>query len=191
MKDIAFHISDITENSIRAGATQIEISLILASDSVLNIEIKDNGCGMSEETLKHISNPFYTTRTTRRIGLGISFLTQSCEQTGGFVQISSILGKGTTLNCCIYLNHIDAPVPGDIGEALALLMSGNPEINFIYKLKGELSLFELSSKEVKSILEDIPISRPEVTIYLTNILKESIKGLLGEITGTFTVSGRE
>ena len=71
MKDIAFHISDITENSIRAGATQIEISLILASDSVLNIEIKDNGCGMSEETLKHISNPFYTTRTTRRIGLGI------------------------------------------------------------------------------------------------------------------------
>lgn len=116
MKDIAFHISDITENSLGAGATEISIEIDLRTPNKLEVIITDNGCGMTSEVVSSLSNPFYTTRTTRKVGLGIPFLIQSCEQTGGEVVIESAVGKGTLVRFSILTSHIDAPPKGDIAS---------------------------------------------------------------------------
>ena len=106
MDNLSFHITDITANSIRAKASDIEIDIQIKDTSIC-IRIADNGCGMDPETVSLIRNPFYTTRTTRKVGLGLPFLIQNAEQTGGNVEISSIQGKGTVVVACFVSSHID------------------------------------------------------------------------------------
>ena len=126
MDNLSFHITDITANSIRAKASDIQIK-----DTSICIRIADNGCGMDPETVSLIRNPFYTTRTTRKVGLGLPFLIQNAEQTGGNVEISSIQGKGTVVVACFVSSHIDCPPWGDLAGTMAMLIGSNPDITFI------------------------------------------------------------
>lgn len=174
MNTLTFHITDIASNSVRAGATRILLEISIEEDKA-TIRIADNGCGMDAETLSRATNPFYTTRTTRKVGLGLPFLRQNAEQTGGFMKITSRPGEGTEVTACFHTSHIDCPPWGDLTGTVAMLMTGNPgiDVGFSYR-KGNCE-FALSTNELISIFEDIPLSHPKVIL--------SIKEMIGENLG--------
>lgn len=171
MKDISFHITDIVQNSIRAQATEISIDITETNDMIY-IRITDNGCGMDETTLSHIRDPFYTTRTTRHVGLGIPFLIQNTEQTGGNVSITSSSGKGTEVFASFIPSHIDCPPWGDLSGTIALLITGNPGIDIKFYYTTDKTAFSLSSSQLIEILDGLLLSHPKVALFL----KEMIAG---------------
>lgn len=174
MNTITFHITDIASNSVRAGATRIMLDIVIREDNA-SIRIADNGCGMDAETVSRVSNPFYTTRTTRKVGLGIPFLIQNAEQTGGGVKIVSQPGEGTEVTASFYTSHIDCPPWGDLAGTVAMLITGNPAINVCFTYKKGEQTFELSTKELLSIFEDIPLSHPKVILVIKGMLTENLR----------------
>ena len=125
MRDLSLHIIDIVQNSVRADATLVNLTIEISGE-VLIIRIGDNGCGMTAETLQKVTDPFYTTRTTRKVGLGLPFFKQSAEQSGGELIIESEVGMGTVVTATFGLHHLDRPPMGDLSETVSLVMSGNP-----------------------------------------------------------------
>ena len=121
-----------------------------------------------------IRNPFYTTRTTRKVGLGLPFLIQNAEQTGGNVEISSIQGKGTVVVACFVSSHIDCPPWGDLAGTMAMLIGSNPDINIHFSYHSDLVSFDISTRELKEILEDMPLSHPKVMLYLKELIANQI-----------------
>jgi hypothetical protein len=181
MKTISEHILDITQNSIKAGANTIIISLTDSEGTQgrtsLLFSIEDDGCGMDEETVKRVTDPFYTTRTTRKVGMGIPFLKQNAEQTGGSVTVSSEPGKGTILKASFITSNIDCPPLGDIYTTVALLITGNPGINIIFRYIINDETFELSTADVKEAMGDMDISLPKVTSFLKDMIYENLSAL--------------
>ena len=174
MKDIAFHITDITENSIRAGASEVRVG-IAAEGSELTISISDNGRGMSAETIEKATNPFYT---TRKVGLGLPFLIQNAEQSGGNVKIESQLGVGTTVKALFMLDNIDCPAVGDIAETMMLIMTGNPDINTVFSVSNVTAEFEISTEDIKEAVDGIPIGHPEIAVMVRDIISGNIKEVM-------------
>ena len=151
MEDLSLHILDIVENSIRAKASRIMIKVMedIEKDSLI-IEIRDNGQGIDEETIKKVLDPFFTTRTTRKVGLGLPLLSQAARESGGDVQIESEVGRGTRVKATFGYSHIDRKPLGNMEATLRALIVGNPEVDFIYKhKKGELE-YRLDTKGDKS-----------------------------------------
>lgn len=177
MKDIAFHITDIAENGIRAGAGEIRIGVTLDGER-LELSVADDGCGMAPETLARAVNPFYTTRTTRKVGLGLPFLIQNAEQSGGTVEIESELGVGTLVKAVFMLDNIDCPPVGDLATAAMLIMTGNPGLNTIFSVLSGVKNFEISTKAIREAVGGIPIGLPEVSL----MVREIIAGNIGEVT---------
>lgn len=173
MNTLTFHITDIASNSVRAGATRILLDIVVNEENT-TIRIADNGCGMDAKTIAQVTDPFYTTRTTRKVGLGIPFLIQNAEQTGGFVKIESEPGKGTEVTARFVTSHIDCPPWGDLPGTVAMLIAGNPAIDvcFSYK-KGELS-FEISTGELQAVFEDIPLNHPKVILAIKEMIAENL-----------------
>ena len=150
MEDLSLHILDIVENSVRACAKKIEIKIIdEKKKDLLTIEIIDNGKGMDEKTLKNVLDPFFTTRNTRKIGLGLSLLAQSAEESGGSIKIESKPGKGTKVKATFGYSHIDRKPLGDIHESLKVLIAANPDINFIYEYQKDNVNYYMDTKEIK------------------------------------------
>lgn len=183
MRDISLHILDIVQNSIVANASLIEISIDEDErNDLLTVSIKDNGKGMSKELLERVADPYTTSRTTRKVGLGIPLLKQNAERTGGGLSITSELGAGTMLYASFKPSNIDCLPMGDITGVIALTVSGNPSIDFIYNHKINGNLYTFNTKEVKEILGEVSIGEPSVCKYL----KEMIQSNLEEIQiGTF------
>lgn len=178
MKELSLNILDIAENSVRAGATLIEISLT-EQDKVLTIVIRDNGCGMSCETLERVENPFYTTRTTRSVGLGIPLYKLAAEQTGGSVTISSIQEcedaeqHGTTVTAVFHTAHIDCAPLGDMVSTVCTLIHGSPRIDFVYTHTAPGLAVKLDTREMRAVLgEEIPLDSFEVMQWIQESLKE-------------------
>ena len=178
MEDLSLHILDIVENSIEAGANRVEIRILedLKKD-IFSLEIRDNGKGMSEEALKSVTDPFYTTRKTRGVGLGLSLLYQSAKEAEGDVSITSEKGVGTTVYAYFKHSHIDRRPLGNIVDTLVVLIAGNPEIDFFYEHRRNGSTYSIDTKEIKSELGGIPINSPEVIGIIKKDIKEGIKGL--------------
>ena len=176
MKELSLNILDITENSVKAKATLVEI-VIEETDKHLIISIVDNGTGMTEETLRTVENPFYTTRTTRKVGMGIPLLKFACEQTGGSLTISSKHIKecedhGTVVKAVFNKTHIDFTPLGDIISTLITLVQGHSDIDFIFKHTfNEKSVF-LDTREIRAILEDVPLDTYEVLSWIRDNLTE-------------------
>lgn len=179
MNNLSFHITDIVANSMRAGASQVTIVLTLTQE-MITIEVKDNGCGMDKETLQRATNPFYTTRTTRKVGLGLPFLIQNAEQTGGNVVVESMPGKGTTVIARFMASHIDCPPWGDLAGTIATLITGNPEVNIVFRYimektgRNEQNHFAMQTEEIMEALDGIPLSLPKVTLWLTEMIRENV-----------------
>ena len=172
MKEISLHILDIAQNSVRAGATRIEITLI-EEGSDLSFTIRDNGCGMSTELLASVTDPFTTTRTTRKVGLGIPLLILAARQTGGEVGISSQTGEhhGTVLTARFCLDHIDCMPLGDMAETIVTLIQGAPDIDWIYTHTGDGYNVSLSTPDIRAVLGDgISLGDPEILQWIRSSL---------------------
>jgi len=151
VEDLSLHILDIVENSIRAKASRIEIKVVedIRKD-LLTIEIKDNGQGIDEETVKKVLDPFFTTRTTRRVGLGLPLLSQAARESGGDVEIESKVGRGTRIKATFGYSHIDRKPLGNMETTLTTLIAGNPEVDFIYEHKNDELEYRLDTKEIRA-----------------------------------------
>ena len=144
------HILDIVENSIAAMAKRIEIRIDEDQEKdLVTIEIKDDGKGMDEQTAKKALDPFFTTRTTRRVGLGLSLLAQAAKDSEGMFDLSSESGKGTTVNATFRLSHPDCKPMGDIGQTIQVLVTSHPEIDFLYEHKNDNSTYRFDTREVR------------------------------------------
>jgi hypothetical protein len=153
MKTLALNILDIVQNSVRARADEISIEITeSAASGLLHIIITDNGTGISPEMLKNVTDPFVTSRTKRKIGLGLPLLKQHAELAGGNLKIESEIDKGTKVTAQFSLKHIDRQPLGDLTGVLKILISANPGINFIYCHVTDNGNFRFSSKETKEYL---------------------------------------
>ena len=176
MKDLSLHILDIVQNSIRAKAALIGIEIAEHPDeNQLIITITDDGTGMSPEQLKRAFDPFYTSRTTRKVGLGLSLFKQNAEMTGGNFKIESELGKGTKVTAIFGLNHLDRPIMGNLVGTLIILICSSEEINYVFKHQTPSGVFKLDTREVRQMLENVPISNPEVRLFLKELLQENLE----------------
>lgn len=175
MKDISMHIMDILQNSTRAGARTVELSLLIdTKKDTLTLIFKDNGCGMDKTTMDKVLSPFFTTRTTREVGLGLSLLKQNAELTGGTLSISSELGVGTTVTTIMGYSHIDRQPLGDIAGTVVLTASAYPNIRFIFHYKKDDTDYLFDTQEVNEALEGISIQEPEVIQYLKEMIINNI-----------------
>jgi hypothetical protein len=163
MEDISLHILDIVENSTRAGATLVEITLnVDRENDLLTLKVKDNGTGMKKGLLKKARDAFTTTRTTRRVGMGISLLEQAVTEAEGELNISSRSGKGTEIIATFKASHIDRKPIGDLGSTVTTLIMGNPHVDFIVRTNIGGEEAELNTVEIKAALDDVSITNPQV-----------------------------
>ena len=181
LPEISLNILDITENSVKAKATKIVIDVFADfKKDTLTVNIIDNGCGMTPEQVKNVENPFFTTRTTRKVGLGIPFLKMAAESTGGSFDIKSEKGVGTTVQANFKLSHIDRMPMGDLTLTMWQLITQHEEINFVFNYKVDNKGFTLDTNEFKEVLGDISFLEPEVSAYIKEYLKENIIDTNGE-----------
>ena len=181
MLELAQHILDIAENSIRAGARLINISV--SEDTTLDlltIEISDDGCGMKEDEVKKALDPFYTTKTVRRVGLGLPLLTDAAKMSGGELKLKSEANRGTTVVATFGLSHIDRQPLGNITSTLISLIATNLNIDFIYNHRHNDRRFTLDTRLIRNEIEDVPISHPEIIKYIRGVIEEGIQEIKSE-----------
>ena len=182
MQELSLHILDIVQNSISANATLIEIEIKEStSENRLSITVKDNGKGMSPEFLKTVTDPFSTTRKTRRVGLGLSLFQAAAQAAGGDVVIESELGKGTVVTATFEYSHIDRQPLGDMAATILLLVQGNTEVDFIYRHETDFATFAFDTREMKQILDGVPITSSDIVLWMKDYLEEGIKNLYGGV----------
>lgn len=175
MRELALHILDIAENSISAGADKIKITVDeRLCDDFLEITIEDNGKGMDAETISRITDPFVTSRTTRKVGLGIPFLKAAAELCNGTFTIKSSVGTGTTVQAGFKHSHIDRMPLGDISGTFQTLVIGTPEVNWVFEYKVDEDRFFFDDQPIKETLEGIPLSEPSVMKFIREMLDEGI-----------------
>ena len=174
MTELSLNVLDIANNSIRAGAGLIEIIVQIQRDlDSLMITIVDDGCGMTEEQLKRVEDPFFTTRTTRSIGLGVPFFKMAALSTGGSFHITSAPGSGTTVTAVFGLTHIDRMPLGDMNSTIHTLITLNTHIDFLYTFVFDGEQFTLDTRVFRQILNDVPLDSPEVSSYIKEYLIEN------------------
>lgn len=178
MRDISLHVLDIANNSLEADASLIEIIMIEDKENnVLEIQIKDNGRGMARETVRKAVDPFYTSRRTRRVGLGLPLLKAACERCKGKFEIRSQPGEGTQIIASFEYDNIDRPPLGDMPDTILSLVVLNPDIDFVYRHFVNRESFVVDTREIKNVLQDVPVNSPEVASWLSDYLKEGVSAL--------------
>jgi len=181
MEDLSLHILDIAENAVNAGATKIKISVIEDSASdLLSLVVEDNGRGMSQEECQQALDPFYTTRQTRRVGLGLPFLQEACRSAEGNLTLESIPGVGTQVKATFRLSHIDRKPIGDMALTLITLIAGNPEIDWHYYHRLNNFEFVFDSREIKQRYPGIGLNHPEVLKAIRNYIDQKLSYLRRE-----------
>jgi signal transduction histidine kinase len=180
MEDLALHVLDIAENSIEAGAGAVEIDLLEdpEADSLI-IEVRDDGPGMSPDQLARAQDPFYTTRTTRKVGMGLSLLGEAARTAGGEFAVNSEPGKGTRVRASFRYGHIDRAPVGDIETTLMVLLAGHPELNIHFRHQVGRRAFELDSSDIPA--GDLPARLSK--------MREAIRRGEAELMKTSNVQG--
>ena len=182
MTELALHILDIAKNSTRAKATEVKIEVIASTaQDKLKITISDDGSGMDEELLEKVTDPFATTRTTRKVGLGIPLFRQSALMAEGDFSIESELGVGTKTYAEFKLSHIDRVPLGDLPGSLVTLIGGSPEVDFILYYEVDGKSYEFSTVPVREIMEGISLAEPEILAYIEDMIAQNIENINGGI----------
>ncbi len=180
MKELSLNILDITYNSIKAKASRIDIRVSERfSTNLVEIVIKDNGCGMDEAFLAQVTDPFVTTRTTRKVGLGIPLFKQSAEDTDGQFKISSKVGEGTTVYASFRLDHLDRAPIGDMASTMISLIQANDQVRFVYDHSTDQGSFVLDTDDLHEQLGDVPLSEPAVLNWIGDFIKENLDEIQG------------
>ena len=179
MRELSLHILDVAENGITAGADCIHIRVEEARIAdQLTLEITDNGHGMPPEKIEKLSDPFITTPTTRRVGLGLSLLAAAAEHCEGRLTVHTEPGAGTTVKATFRYSHIDRAPVGDMAATITTLIMGNPQIEFVYTHIIDGEEFTLDTRELKTEMGDHSLTNPVVIHHLT----ASIRNSLGQLT---------
>lgn len=186
MQELSLNILDIAQNSVAAQATLVTISLryTLGDTDRLYIDINDNGRGMSEEVAKNVTDPFYTTRTTRKVGMGTSLFKLAAEMAEGCFELRSRSGVGTTVHAELNPRHLDAMPLGDIAATYAGLVQTSPEMDFVLEItlekKGEAPRSLTADTRVfREILQGVPINSPEVIVFIGDYIRENLAEVFG------------
>ena len=180
MRELSLNILDITENSLKANATLVNVDIVVF-ENTLSITIKDNGCGMTPEFLAKVTDPYTTTRTTRKVGLGIPLIKMEAEMAGGSFEIASQVGVGTTVTTTFLVDHIDRPPLGDVGETMMTLLTelGNTRIVFTYASNDQSFCFD--TYEIQQQLDGVPLDTPEILLFVKQMINENINTINGGI----------
>lgn len=178
MKELSLHILDVAENGIHAGANLVRITVQEAcGDNRLRIIIADNGRGIPGDRIQNVTDPFYTTRTTRRVGLGLSLLEAAARRCNGSMVVESSEGKGTTVIAEFEYDHIDRAPLGDMTGTLITLIMGYPDVAFEYKHFIRNRRFEFKTRDIQTMFDGRPVSDPAVFKKLRQILQDGISGI--------------
>lgn len=176
MKNLADHILDIIQNSLRADANLIEIIVEEnKTDDFCKIQITDNGCGMSEEMVKQAANPFFTSRETRKVGLGLPLLKQNAEMANGTFSLKSALRVGTIVEATFQLSNLDKPPLGEIWDVLYLTMLGNQNLALTYEHRTNKGNFKITSAEIREAIGGVSMQNAEIREAITRLIKNNIK----------------
>ena len=182
MKELSLNILDVAENSVKARASLTEI-LITEEGEKLTLVISDDGCGMDEEIVKSVVDPFYTTRTTRKVGLGIPLLKLAAEQTGGELKIESKTendypeNHGTQVTAVFFKNHLDFTPLGDVVSSITTLIQGHPDTDFYFCHKNGDKKAELDTRQLREVLGgDVALNTYEVIKWTEEYLHEQYQG---------------
>ena len=176
MLELSMNILDIVENSTRAGANLIRISVTEdRGNDILRIEIADDGEGMEPDVTEKALDPFYTSKDVRRIGLGLPMLSHAAKITGGRFTIESEKGKGTVVTADFRYSHIDRQPLGDMPGTTATMIAGNPRVDFIYTHLSDGKSYTMDTREIKNELEDVPIEHPKVIQFIRENIRDGLK----------------
>lgn len=182
MRELSLNVLDIAQNSISANASLIEIEVLEdTKKKELLIGIYDNGRGMTPEQVQNVQDPFFTTRTTRKVGMGIPLFKLAAEQTGGSLEITSEVGVGTRVRTLFRTDSIDFTPIGDMDSTIIMLITMNTDRDFIYRFGIDENEFTLSTEELKGILGDVPLSEPSVTQWIREYLSEQTQNIRGGV----------
>lgn len=174
MPEISLNILDVTENSVKAGAKLTRVSVLSdTAEGTLTVTIADDGCGMTEEQVAKVTDPFFTTRTTRKVGLGVPFFKLAAESTGGSFEITSEQGVGTTVTAVFVLASVDRMPLGDMVSTMHTLITMHPDTDFLYEYGIDGVSFVLDTREFRQLLGDIPFDVPDVSAYIKDYLREN------------------
>jgi hypothetical protein len=178
MRELSLHILDVAENGITAGGNCVWIEVDEArKKDRLKIKIRDNGSGMPIEKVDNINDPFITSRTTRRVGLGLSLLSAATERCDGTLRVDTQPGKGTEIEAAFRYSHIDRAPLGDMAATITTLIIGNPGIDFVYSHRIDADDFSLDTREIRAEMEDLSLSDPVVIQHLTETIRSALKEL--------------
>ena len=179
MRELSLHILDLVQNSIEAGANKVSLEIIedIHTMDTLMIRVTDNGRGMDEETCKKVVDPFYTTRTTRYVGLGVPLIDMSTKLCEGYLAVNSTLGCGTVVEALYKHSHLDRPPLGNIVETIKSIIIANPQLHFCYSHTVDQAVFSLATQELIEILGDVPLTQPDVLVWLNEYLTDNIMNL--------------
>ena len=180
MEELSLNILDIAQNSVRAGAKSVQIAVVEnpAADT-MTITVKDDGCGMTPQQISQVEDPFFTTRTTRKVGLGVPFFKMAALMTGGDFSIQSAPGCGTTVTGVFGLSHIDRMPLGNMADTMCILMGLNEEIDFSFSYQVGEQVFSVSTKALQEILDGVPLNTPQVMAFIRGYIKENMDLLSG------------
>lgn len=183
MKDLSLHVMDIAQNSIAAGASLIQIRVKVEHDKDrMVISVEDNGCGMDEKMTESVTSPFTTSRTTRKVGLGIPMFKAGAESCDGKFELRSELGKGTYISASYRISHLDRPPLGDMAETMLALVVCNPTLDFVYDYIVDDAEYQFDTRVIRDTLgREIPLNLPEVTAWIRDYLNEGINELNGGV----------
>lgn len=176
MDEISSHIMDIAMNAITAHAKRVEVTIIADPEkSLLTLFFKDDGIGMNEEMVKKVQDPFFSTKTGKKVGLGIPLLKGTAETTGGTFSLTSQPGKGVEISASFRLNHPDLPPLGKLKDTILVLITGNPDVDFLFRCVLNEKEFVLDTESVRNALGDVPLNNPEVVKFFINYLDEHLQ----------------
>ena len=182
MRDLSLHILDLMQNSIRAEAKVVSLSVLLDEKGILSVVIEDDGTGMSEELLSRVTSPFATTRTTRKVGLGIPMMAENCRLAGGDLSIESTLGKGTKLTATLDTASIDCLPLGDLPGTVTTLVTMNPDKpEFVLRCTSPKGEMQFDTREIREALQGVPFSEPEIAAWMLESLREEIEPIFGGV----------
>ncbi len=178
MRELSLNVLDIAQNSVSANASLIEIELIENSKTNdLLIGVYDNGKGMTPEQVESVRDPFFTTRTTRKVGMGIPLFKFAAEMTGGKLEIESEVGVGTRVRAQFKTDHLDFTPIGDMTSTMISLITMNLHIDFLYTRKLDDKAFTVDTRQLKEILGDVPLNEPSIALWITDYINENTKQL--------------
>lgn len=182
MVDLSLHLMDIIQNSVVVGSTFVEVGILAETKTnLLTLYVRDDGWGMSEETVRKVTDPFYTTRSTRKAGLGIPLFQSAAEMAGGMLSIESEINAGTTVTATFQIDHIDRKPLGDIGDTITMSILGHPELEYHLILKGDGKEFLFRTEEIRDVLAGVPLDDREILRYLKEMINEQIALIFGGI----------